>query len=64
MYIFILEEAGTLPYHLMVDYKIMFKSRKWATFYMKKERVDLLKTALEVDHEWSSMFKSCSQIGW
>ena len=57
MHRFILREAGTLPDILMRDCKTMFDNRKWATFYTEKERVDRLKTSLEVNNECRSMFK-------
>ena len=52
MHIFILREAGTLPDLLMVDFKSASENRKWATSYTKRERSNLLETALEADHEW------------
>ena len=35
----------------------MFENRKWASFYMKKERANPLKTALEVNQELCSNYK-------
>ena len=47
-----------LPYILMVDCKTMLENRMWAIFYMKEEKADRLTSALEVNHELSSMFKN------
>ena len=42
----------------MVDCKTMLENRMWAIFYMKEEKADRLTSALEVNHELSSMFKN------
>ena len=49
MFRFLQRETKTLSpaKFLMVDYKTILETRKWASFYMKKEKVDHLKKVLE-----------------
>ena len=49
MHRFICREARTVPNLLMVNCKSEFEYRKWATFYMDRERADLLVVALNID---------------
>ena len=56
MHRFIYREARTVPNLLMVDCKSELEYRKWATFYMDRERADLLAMALTVDSKLRKMF--------
>ena len=64
MHRFICRETRTLspPKYLMIDCKTMLETRKGASFYTKKEKVDQLKNALkqgkfpETDEKFGEMF--------
>ena len=53
MHRFICREARTVPNLLMVCCKSELEYRKCATFYMDRERADLLATALNIDSKLS-----------